>query len=156
MKAGWLAAAGAMLVFSALAQRPPLQEQNLPLPQVQSPGLASPNTVQALPAAPAPGDGRDRWLASPAAKLQALDKVNAQATTMTVKVGQSATFGSLTIAVKSCMVRPPDRPADAAAYLDVTDSHPDSPGFDGWLLANEPSVSMLQHPIYDIRVVGCT
>ena len=28
-------------------------------------------------------------------------------------------------------------------------------GFRGWMLANNPSLSMLQHPIYDVRVVGC-
>jgi hypothetical protein len=88
-------------------------------------------------------------------KLQALDKVNAQALELTIKVGQSATFGSLTIAVKACVIRPQDQPADAAVYLDVTDSHPDAPGFDGWMLEDEPSVSMMQHPIYDLRVTGC-
>jgi hypothetical protein len=89
------------------------------------------------------------------AKILALDKVNALATPLTVKVGQSVTFGSLTILVKACVIRPPDQPADAAAFLDVTDSHPDSPGFNGWMLENEPSASMLQHPIYDLRVTGC-
>jgi hypothetical protein len=86
----------------------------------------------------------------------ALDKVNAQATELTIKVGESATFESLTISVKACVTRPPDQPADAAAYLHVTDSHPDSPGFDGWMLEDEPSVSMMQHPIYDVRVAGCS
>ena len=89
-------------------------------------------------------------------KVRRLAKVNAQATELTVKVGQSATFGSLTIEVKACDIRPPDQPADATAYLHVTDSHPDSPGFDGWMLRDEPSVSMMQHPIYDLRVSGCT
>ena len=80
---------------------------------------------------------------------------HAQAQELTIKVGQSATFGSLTVTVKACVTRPPDQPADAAAFLHVTDSHPDSPGFDGWMLEDEPSVSMLQHPIYDIRLAGC-
>jgi hypothetical protein len=96
------------------------------------------------------------WVPAGAVKLQALDKVNAVATALTIKVGQSATFGSLTIAVKACVSRPADQPADAAAFLDVTDSRPDSPGFDGWMLQAEPSVSMMQHPIYDLRVAGCT
>jgi hypothetical protein len=103
---------------------------------------------------PAP-DLPNIWLPAGVAKLQALDKVNAQASTLLVKVGQSATFGSLTITVKSCVIRPPDQPADAAAFVDVTDSHPDSTGFSGWLLENEPSVSIMQHPIYDLRVTGC-
>ncbi len=73
--------------------------------------------------------------------------MNAQAATLTIKVGTSATFGSLTIAAKACMVRPTDQPADATAFLAVTDSHADAPGFDGWMLKDEPSVSMMEHPI---------
>jgi hypothetical protein len=168
-------AACVLLSVPALAQQRPLQEQELPplqkqwddngQPPVQTllpPGRELPPAVPAEPApAPAPPDmtpltRANTWLPAGAARLQALDKVNAQAAVLTVKVGQSATFGSLTITVKSCVVRPPDQPADAAAYLDVTDSHPDSPPFDGWLLSQEPSVSMMEHPIYDIRVAGCT
>ena len=52
------------------------------------------------------------------------------------------------------MVRPPDQPADAAA-LWMSPTATRSPGFDGWLLRDEPSVSMMQHPIYDLRVTGC-
>jgi hypothetical protein len=81
--------------------------------------------------------------------------VNAQVTTLTVKVGRTATFGSLTIAVQACVVRPPDLPQDAAAFLTITDSHPDEPGFKGWMLKSDPSLSMLEHPLYDVRVAGC-
>ena len=95
------------------------------------------------------------WLPAKVARLQALDKVNAQSTPLTIKVGQSAAIGSLTITVKACVVRPPDQPADAAAFLDVTDSHADQPGFKGWILETEPAVSMMQHPIYDLRITGC-
>ena len=96
------------------------------------------------------------WLPANTVKIQALDKVNAQAATLTIKVGGSATFGSLTILAKACVVRPTDQPADAAAFLAITDSHPDAPGFNGWMLRGEPSVSMMEHPIYDLRVSGCT
>jgi hypothetical protein len=87
--------------------------------------------------------------------LQVLDKVNAQSSLLTVKVGQQAQFGSLTIQVQACDTHPPDQPQDSAAYLTITDSRADTSGFRGWMLANNPSVSMLQHPIYDVRVVGC-
>jgi hypothetical protein len=176
MRRFWLAAAGAMLSASALAQNAPIQEYGLPPLQKQwqddgqAPVPGAPpieeipstgDNPQDMPVPPptpdmTPIERPNVWVPAPGAKLQALDKVNAQATAMTVKVGQSATFGSLTITVKACVVRPPDQPADAAAYLDVTDSHPDSPPFNGWLLWHEPSVSMMEHPIYDIRVAGCT
>jgi hypothetical protein len=133
---------------------PTLPGQGLPGPAAQGQGGTSPSAPPVAP--PATVERPNVWVPAGVAKLEALDKVNAQATALTIKVGQSATFGSLTIAVKACVVRPPDQPADAAAYLDVTDSHPDAPGFDGWMLEDEPSVSMMQHPIYDLRVTGCS
>ena len=87
--------------------------------------------------------------------LQLLDKVDAQSTTLTVKAGQSTQYGPLTIAVRACDVSAPDEAQDATAFLDITDSHPDAPSFHGWMLKSDPSVSMLQHPIYDVRVLGC-
>lgn len=117
---------------------------------------ASPATPPgAPPEAPATAERPNIWVPEGVAKLQALDKINAQTSNLTIKVGQAATFKSLTITVKSCLVRPSDQPADAAAYLDVSDSRPDSPGFNGWMLEDEPSVSMMQNPIYDLRVTGC-
>ncbi len=102
------------------------------------------------PAPPAPG-----WVAKPAASLVLLDKVTARPNAISTRVGQSAAFGSLTIAVRACVVRPPDQPADAAAFVDITDSHEGAPGFHGWMVASSPAASMLEHPVYDVRVVGC-
>jgi hypothetical protein len=84
-----------------------------------------------------------------------LDKIDSLTRELTVKVGQLATYGALTIGVQACVVRPPDQPADSAAFLVISDSHKDEPGFRGWSLANEPWLSMLQNPIYDVRVIGC-
>jgi hypothetical protein len=171
MRPVWLAAAGLTLAVSALAQNPPIQSTPLPPLQRQWQQEGLPPLQQQSPDAPAPGvqgqaqvppvappDTVQRpnvWVPAGTAKLAALDKVNAQATALTVKVGQSAKFGSLTITVKACVIRPADQPADAAVYLSVTDSHADSPGFDGWMLQAEPSASMMQHPVYDLRVSGC-
>ena len=47
---------------------------------------------------------------------------------------------------------------DAAAWLEISDSRraagaPDV--FRGWMFANAPGVSMLEHPVYDLRVIDC-
>jgi len=118
------------------------------------PQQTAPPSIAATP--PATMERPSSWLPANVVKLQALDKVNAQTAALTIKVGGSATFGSLTITARACVVRPTDQPADAAAFLAVTDSHADSPGFNGWMLQDEPSVSMMEHPIYDLRVTGCT
>jgi hypothetical protein len=148
---------------------PPVAASPLaPAPQYRPPSYqvappAQPNTPPSASTAPpsrpdAPATAAappNTWVPQGTAVLQALDKVNAQSATLSVKVGQSGQFGSLAIAVQACDVRPPDQPADAAAFLVVTDAHPDAPGFKGWLLKKEPEVSMLEHPIYDLRLAGC-
>ena len=112
-------------------------------------GAAMPLTAAAQTPAPTP------WLARQQAELAGLDKVRAQATSINVAVGQAATYGTLTIQVRSCLVRPPDQAQDATAFVEITDSRPGAPGFRGWLLVSAPSLSMLEHPIYDVRLVAC-
>ena len=70
--------------------------------------------------------------------LQLLDKVDAQSATVTIKSGQTATYGALTIAVRACEVSAPDAKPDATAFLDISDSHPDLPSFHGWMLKSDP------------------
>jgi len=151
----------------------PPSDQPLTLPQTQTeapadqtqaqpptdqsqaqPSTAQPQSVPAAPPA-TPQPMQLTWLPQAGVTLQVLDKVNAQNSMLTIKVGQRAKVGSLSIQVQACDTHPADQPQDSAAYLTITDSHPDAPGFSGWILANDPSASMLQHPIYDVRVVGC-
>jgi hypothetical protein len=111
------------------------------------------------PSAAPRADGSDQtpsgWLPRRTAELQALDKVNARSAAVEAKVGSPVQYGSLTITVQSCMVRPPDQRPDAAAFIVVADAHEGEPGFRGWMFASAPSVSMLQHPVYDIRLLAC-
>lgn len=130
-----LAMAAMLTVFSAARAQP------APPPP---PPNGSPDAAQSAP-----------WVPRGAAELEVLDKVDAVSRNYAVRVGQSVQVGSLTIAVQSCQARPPDQPADAAAYLAITDSRSDEPGFRGWMLANEPWVAMLQSPLYDVRVLRC-
>jgi hypothetical protein len=118
----------------------------------QSPAPApSGGTAKETPAQSAP----DTWVPKSTAEIIMLDKLRAQPTTLTIKAGQSATYGTLTIAVKSCQVRPADLPQNATAFLDITDSRGSAPVFHGWVLANTPSVSQYEHPVYDLRLAAC-
>jgi hypothetical protein len=131
------------------------QAQPAPEQQPQQQSLPSQDATTQEGTPPAPQPMQLTWVPQGAAQLQVLDKVNAQSTTLTVKVGQQGQYGSLTIQVQACDTHPPDVPQDAAAYLKITDSHSDAPGFQGWMLSDNPSVSMLQNSVYDVRVVGC-
>jgi hypothetical protein len=104
---------------------------------------------------PAPPQYPNDWVPAKTARLVVLDKIDSLSKDLTVEVGQSASYGALTITVQSCMVRPPTQPPNATAFLVISDSHKDEPGFRGWSLANQPWLSMLQNPVYDVWVVGC-
>ncbi len=98
------------------------------------------------------------WVPQQVAELQALDKVTARVSTLRVPVNRPAQFGSLTITVRSCNARSPDEVPDAAAWMEIADSRAPANGaavFRGWMFANAPGVNMLQHPVYDIRVMEC-
>jgi hypothetical protein len=114
---------------------------------------AMPALAQA-PATPAPSTPGN-WVPRDTADLLVLDKVSAKSTALTLKVGQAADNASLSISLRACSVRPPDQPQDSAAYLDIKDSRQGAPGFHGWMFSNEPAVNMLEHPVYDLRLVGC-
>lgn len=127
-----------------------------PAEQTQQPAEQQTGQPEATPAPPSgPQPMQLTWVPQAAAQVQVLDKVNAQNTVLTLKVGQQAQYESLTIQVTACSIHPSDQPRDAAAYLKITDNHADAPGFTGWMLANHPALSMLENPIYDVRVVGC-
>jgi hypothetical protein len=95
------------------------------------------------------------WLPRQVAELRALDKVRAGSVPIVLRVGQSVNFGSLTITLRGCLVRPSDQPVDAAAFLDIVDNRPGGPGFRGWMFASAPQLAMLEHPIYDVRLLAC-
>ena len=88
-------------------------------------------------------------------ELAGLDKVTTRLTTLTGRVGQPITFGTLSISVRSCIVRGPDQPADQAAFLDITDSRDPNFAFHGWMILSDPAVAVIEHPVYDIRLIGC-
>ena len=120
-----------------------------PAPDAAAPGAPSSQTYTPAPPVPAV------WQPQQNVVLQVLDKIDAQSTDLTVKVGSSVQYRSLTIAVRACDTSTKDEKTDATAFLDITDSHPDEPSFHGWMLKSDPSISMLQHPIYDVRVLAC-
>ncbi len=132
----------ALLAWPALAQVPPA-------PALPPSGPASP----AVPPPPAPAP--ESWVPRGNFELAGLDKITARVSPVTGHVGQAVSFGTLTITVRSCVVRGPDQPADQAAYLDITDSRDANLVFHGWMLLSSPGLSMLEHPVYDIRLTAC-
>jgi hypothetical protein len=106
-------------------------------------------------AAPAAAQG---WVERRTGDIQALDKVTARVSRLTATVGEPVRFGTLTILLRACHARPPEEVPDAAAWMEVTDSLAPAgspPAFRGWMFAEAPAVNMLEHPVYDLRILAC-
>jgi hypothetical protein len=137
------AASVALLALPALAQQAPL-----------SGGAAAPQGG----APPPPALSGPAWVVAGTAELALLDKVTARTRTVELPVGGHTEFGTLSLSVARCMRRPPEEPADSAAWIVVTDSHAAAgspPVFRGWMFATSPALNPLQHPVYDVRVLAC-
>lgn len=105
-------------------------------------------------AAPVPEEMVNR----PAAKLQGLDKITARTSTFTIAVGETKLLGSLRITLRACKENPPVEPPESAAFLEVVENKPGEQAeavFSGWMFASSPALSAMEHPIYDVWVLGC-
>lgn len=111
----------------------------------------------ALAATLAAADQSD-MIAEPVAVLQGLDKITARVSEITAPVGKTVQFGGLEITVRDCEKNPPeDRPEDAA-FLEIDEVRPGEENvrrFSGWMFAQSPALSSLEHPVYDIVLLDC-
>jgi hypothetical protein len=96
------------------------------------------------------------------ALLQGLDKVTARVSPLRAPIGVPTEFGTLEIVARACRGTPPTEPPESAAFLEIRElppaSEPDAPPtklFSGWMFASSPAVSALEHPVYDVWVIGC-
>jgi hypothetical protein len=97
-------------------------------------------------------------IAEPVAVLQGLDKITARVSEIDAPVGKTVQFGSLAITVRDCEKNPPeDRPQDAA-FLQIDEVQPGEEKvrrFSGWMFAQSPALSSLEHPVYDVILLDC-
>lgn len=91
---------------------------------------------------------------APGAVLRGLDKQSGQTTDLTVKNGESAAFGPLTVTVSACRYPADNAAADAYAHVTISDAG-QTRLFDGWMIATSPALSAMDHPRYDVWVVRC-
>ena len=109
--------------------------------------------------APAAGQGdRFTYREMGVAVLQALDKVTARISTLTMPLERTSRFGTLEVTVWACRKRPPEEPPESAVFLTIVERRRDAPPerlFQGWMFASSPAMSALEHPVYDIWALDC-
>lgn len=89
--------------------------------------------------------------------LRGLDKITGRLSTMTVNVGEKASFGALDIYTRVCYTHPPEETPENAAYLDIIENKEEGQLklFSGWMFSSSPALSAMEHPVYDVWVLKC-
>jgi len=91
--------------------------------------------------------------------LKALDKITAKTSAIRLAVGEKEFFGPLEIKALKCQLSENKDSTDTVAYLQVKDlSAKDNNQvflFNGWTFASSPTLQSIDHPIYDLWIVGC-
>lgn len=106
----------------------------------------------------APSRARAEMIDYPVVKMQSLDKVTARTVTFEAKVGSTIKFGPIYIKIQACRKPPPIEKPEAAAFLQIwqaTTAKKPEWIFSGWMFASSPSLSAMDHPIYDVWVIDC-
>jgi len=101
--------------------------------------------------------------AATVAVLQGLDKTTARVSTVEAPLNQTVRFGTLVITARACDKAPPEEPPNTAAFLEIDEARPQGAQagtdvqhlFSGWMFAESPALSTLEHPVYDVTVLDC-
>jgi hypothetical protein len=91
-------------------------------------------------------------------RLRGLNKVSARVETIEGPVGTVMRFGNLEVIAVSCRASAKKSRPDYAALLDIKELKADEEPktlFMGWMYASSPSLVALEHPVYDVTVLGC-
>ena len=92
------------------------------------------------------------------ANFKLLDKISNKLSEKTIAVNDSDSIGTLNIEVYSCFTEPPDEIPEDYVLIDIKDYFEDKNQsiYTGWMISSSPDVTPLEHPIYDLWLLGCS
>jgi len=91
--------------------------------------------------------------------IKILDKVSSKNKLIKLKNGDEIKYKDLLIKSLKCKNSEFDDNPEITAYIQVIDlTNKKKDGvfvFNGWMFSSSPSIAPFDHPVYDIRLVGC-
>ena len=92
------------------------------------------------------------------ANFKLLDKISNKLFEKSIKVNESDSIETLNIRVYSCFTQPPDEIPEDYVLIEVKDIFQDKEDivYRGWMISSSPDVTPLEHPIYDLWLLGCS
>ena len=92
------------------------------------------------------------------ARFKLLDKISNKLFEKTIPVDGSDEIETLNIEVYACFAEPPDEIAEDYVLINVKDNfnNENKSIYKGWMISSSPEVTPLEHPIYDLWLLGCS
>ena len=93
------------------------------------------------------------------AEIKILDKVSSKTSQLKLNIQEEIKFENLIIKILKCKNSEFDDNPEVTAYMQVQDitlkNNDQVYVFSGWTFSSSPSISLFDHPIYDIWLVKC-
>ena len=92
------------------------------------------------------------------ANFKLLDKISNKLVEKSIKVNESDFIETLNIQVYLCFTEPPNEIPEDYVLIDVKDNFQEQETsiYKGWMISSSPDVTPLEHPIYDLWLLGCS
>jgi len=92
-------------------------------------------------------------------EIKILDKVSSKTSQLSLNIEEETKFENLIIKILKCKNSEFDDSPEITAYLQVQDitlkNNDKVFVFNGWTFSSSPSISLFDHPIYDIWLIKC-
>ena len=92
-------------------------------------------------------------------EIKILDKVSSKTSQLSLNIGQETKFENLIIKILKCKNSEFDDNPEVKAYMQVQDitlkNNDKVFVFNGWTFSSSPSISLFDHPVYDIWLIKC-
>ena len=92
-------------------------------------------------------------------EIKILDKVSSKNSKLEIEIGKPKKFKNLLIKALKCKNSEFDDNPEITAYLQVRDLADKNNNevfiFNDWMFSSSPSISLFDHPIYDIWLIKC-
>jgi hypothetical protein len=93
--------------------------------------------------------------------IRTLNKSTAKSSVLELPLEQKVKYGSLTLIAHKCWQAPLDQKPESKLLLEILEEK-NVEGkiemkkiFYGWMFASSPSISSMEHAIYDVNVLSC-
>ena len=104
------------------------------------------------------GTARAERLTNPIAVFNGLDKITGVTTTFEIAIGEEKRFGGLIVKPDACYTRPVTDEPKTTTFVEVDEVVSNDTRrriFSGWMFAESPGLSAVEHPVYDVWLTGC-